>query len=82
MQKLDQEAFAYVMIHELGHFVGPPDGNQNHITDYGYKHNPRSGFGYERLYPWHRTHNADSIAQFAFDAAGAPFDLPKHFRSN
>ena len=76
MQKLDQDAFTYVMIHELAHFVGPNDDNPNRIVDYGYKHRP----GYDRLYPWHRTHNADSIAQFAFDAAGRPFDLPKHFK--
>jgi hypothetical protein len=70
---LSKEAFAYVMIHELAHFVGPkspekPGEADIGIHDFGYFHRGTIG----RLSSDQATHNADSFAQFAFDAIGKP----------
>jgi len=80
MQNLDSDAFAYVLIHETAHYVGPTDETQNSITDYGYAHSKDGK--YQKMLPWQRTHNADSYAQHAFDAAGIPFDLNAHLLVN
>ena len=64
---LNQEEFAYAMIHELGHYV-PPLGLQ--IVDNAYYHkDPQK---YNRLDPEKAYRNADCYSQFAFDAIGKP----------
>ncbi len=77
MQTLTQDAFAYVLIHELAHFVGPTGASGLQVDDYGYRHRA----GYDKLLPWQRVHNADNFAQFSFDAVGKPFNLTEHIRS-
>jgi peptidoglycan hydrolase-like protein with peptidoglycan-binding domain len=79
MHKLDRDAFSYVLIHELAHFVGPVSETSVQIDDYAYRHS--KGSRYDQLLPWQRTHNADSYAQFAFDVIGRPFDLHAHLSS-
>jgi len=74
MQTMKQDAFSYVLIHELAHFVGPNGQTGVQVDDYGYQHKP----GYEGLVPWQRVHNADNFAQFSFDAVGKPFRLKEH----
>ncbi len=63
---LSPAAFAYGMIHELAHFVGPaaPGG----IDDFGYFHKGTIA----KIPPHLATRNADSYAQFAYDAIGKP----------
>jgi hypothetical protein len=64
---LNQESFAYAMIHEMGHYV-PPIGLE--ITDNAYYHkDPQK---YERLDAEKRYRNADCYSQFAFDSIGKP----------
>jgi Putative peptidoglycan binding domain len=64
---LGQESFAYAMIHELAHYVGPTSWG---IDDHAYFHkNPEK---YRRLSADVAYVNADSYAQFAFDAIGKP----------
>ena len=75
MRTLTPDAFAYVMIHELAHFVGPGERTGNGITDWGYHRNPGV---YQGLTPWQRIHNADCYSQYAFDSAGRPFEQGKH----
>ncbi len=72
MRTLKPDAYAYVLIHELAHFVGPikPD-----ITDFAYHFNEAS---YAALRPEQRIRNADCYAQFAFDAIGKPFKHSEH----
>jgi hypothetical protein len=65
---LSHEAFAYVMVHELAHFCAPETGPGVHDFPGGYFH--RSEAGYRRLTADQAIRNADSYAQFAFDAAG------------
>ena len=77
MQTMKQDAFAYVLIHELAHFVGPTGQTGVQVDDYGYRHKP----GYDALVPWQRVHNADNFAQFSFDAVGKPFNLKEHLLS-
>jgi Putative peptidoglycan binding domain len=78
MQTVKPQAFAYVLIHELAHFVGPTDDSpQVSIGDFAYKDSVNSK--YDQLLPWQRLHNADCYSQFAFDAAGTPFQLKDHF---
>lgn len=77
MQTMKQDAFAYVLIHELAHFVGPTGQTGVQVDDYGYRHKP----GYDALVPWQRVHNADNFAQFSFDAIGKPFNLKEHLLS-
>jgi hypothetical protein len=77
MQTLKPSAFAYVLIHELSHFVGPTDDSpQVSIDDFAYKHGAKSR--YDQLLPWQRLHNADCYSQFTFDAIGTPFVLNEH----
>jgi hypothetical protein len=76
MQNLDGDAFAYVLIHEAAHFVGPMRSTHTAILDHGYAHHTDGR--YKKLLPWQRTHNADCYSQFAFAAAGVPFDLNAH----
>ena len=75
MQELNRDAFAYVLIHELAHYVGPTGDSGNDIDDHAYKHKPPK---YDHLLPWQRVHNADCYSQFAFEAVGKPFDLNAH----
>jgi peptidoglycan hydrolase-like protein with peptidoglycan-binding domain len=72
MRTLKSDAYAYVLIHELAHYVGPinPD-----ITDFAYHTNPTN---YAALRPEQRVRNADCYAQFAFDAIGKPFKHSEH----
>ena len=68
---LNGEAFAYAMTHELAHYVGPME---NGIDDNAYFH--KTPDKYRNLTPTAAFHNADSYAQFAFDAVGKPdFDV-------
>lgn len=75
MRTLRRDAFAYVMIHELAHYVGPDNRFGNGIVDYAYHRNPIT---YQWLPPWQRVHNADCYSQFAFDAIGKPFKHSEH----
>jgi hypothetical protein len=66
---LSGDSFVYALIHELAHYVGPDDSN-----DFAYFHIDPQAYG--RLTPAQAFLNADSYAQFAFEAAGKPnFDL-------
>lgn len=75
MRTMMQDAFAYIMIHELAHYVGPDDRSGNGILDYAYHRNPVS---YQWLVPWQRVRNADCYSQYAFDAIGKPFKHSEH----
>lgn len=69
---LSQEAFSYVMIHELAHYV-PPMSLQ--IGDQAYfRKDPQK---YRNLDPEKAYRNADCYAQFAYDAIGKP-DFKTH----
>lgn len=65
---LNDDGFAYSMIHELAHFTSPfgSDG----IHDFAYFH--RDPVKYRSLDPDTAFHNADCYPQFAFDAIGKP----------
>jgi hypothetical protein len=67
---LSHEAFAYIMVHELAHFCAPETGPGIHDFPGGYFH--RSAESYRRLTADHAIQNADSYAQFAYDAVGKP----------
>lgn len=75
LQSVDRESFTCILIHELAHFVGPQVGTGQDINDHAYHH---KGNGLAKLLPWQRLHNADSFAQFAFDAAGRPYHQNQH----
>ena len=75
MRTMMQDAFAYIMIHELAHYVGPDDRFGNGIVDYAYHRNP---VAYQWLVPWQRVRNADCYSQYAFDAIGKPFKHSEH----
>lgn len=75
MRTLKQDAFAYVMIHELAHYVGPEERSGVAIVDYAYHRNPAV---YQSLPPRQRVQNADCYSQFAFDAIGKPFKHSQH----
>lgn len=77
MRLMKRDAFAYIMIHELAHFVGPDDRFGLAILDYAYHRNP---VAYEWLVPWQRIHNADCYSQYAFDAIGKPFRHSDHIQ--
>ncbi|MBL8311621.1 MAG: peptidoglycan-binding protein [Burkholderiales bacterium] len=77
MRLMKRDAFAYIMIHELAHFVGPDDRFGQAILDYAYHRNP---VAYEWLVPWQRIHNADCYSQYAFDAMGEPFRHSDHIQ--
>ncbi|MGA7982385.1 MAG: peptidoglycan-binding protein [Chromatiaceae bacterium] len=62
---LNQDAFAYAMIHELAHYTGPAN---NGIIDQAYFHKDQNK--YRSLSPDRALHNADCYSQFAFDAIG------------
>lgn len=51
---------AFVMIHELAHFVGHPQG----INDFAYNHEADK---MKSLSSWQRRHNADSYVNFAWE---------------
>jgi hypothetical protein len=71
---LTADAFAYAMIHELAHYVGPSIPG---IDDWGYFH--KDATKYKNLSPHLALHNADSYSQFAFDAIGqADFNIELH----
>ena len=65
---LNNDAFAYSMIHELAHFTSPFGAAGNH--DFAYFH--RDPAKYKSLDPDQAFHNADCYSQFAFDAIGKP----------
>jgi peptidoglycan hydrolase-like protein with peptidoglycan-binding domain len=65
---LNNDGFAYVMIHELAHFTSPFGAAGNH--DFAYFH--RDPARYRGLDPEQAFHNADCYSQFAFDAIGRP----------
>jgi hypothetical protein len=62
---LSGDNFVYALVHELAHYVGPDES-----TDLAYFH--RDAAAYRRLSPGQAFVNADSYAQFAFEAAGKP----------
>lgn len=64
---IGQDAFAYSMIHELAHYVGPV---LNNIDDYAYFH--REPEKYKNLNADTAFKNADNYAQFSFDVIGKP----------
>jgi hypothetical protein len=64
---LPEEACREHMLHELAHFVGPPDQHPDHITDHAYMHVNRSGFF--MLSPHKSLRNADCYSIFVFEAA-------------
>jgi hypothetical protein len=64
---LDRDALAYALVHSLAHHVGPATAP---VVDLAYFH--RSPDAYAALGPAGALRNADSYAQFAFDAAGRP----------
>lgn len=66
---LGQEAFAYSMIHELAHYVGPMSESSG-IDDHAYYHREPAKF--EKLNSELRFRNADNYAQYAFDVIGKP----------
>jgi hypothetical protein len=71
---LTPDAFAYAMIHELAHYVGPSAPG---IDDKAYFH--KDSQKYKSLSPDLAFHNADSYAQFAFEAIGkADFNVDRH----
>lgn len=63
---LSDDAFTYVMIHELAHFSGPVKAIDDHAYFY------KSPDAYRRLTPQLAFGNADSYAQFAYEAIGKP----------
>lgn len=65
---LNNDAFAYSMIHELAHFTSPFSAAGNH--DFAYFH--RDPAKYKSLDTDQAFHNADCYSQFAFDAIGKP----------
>jgi hypothetical protein len=69
MRLLQGEMFAYVMVHELAHYVGPPT-RPDAIVDHGYYRAGAAAFA--RLGAEQQLRNADSYAQFAFAAIGKP----------
>ena len=64
---LSQTGFAYAMVHELAHFVGP---TENGIDDQAYFH--KEAFKYKNLTPDLAFLNADCYSQFAFEAIHKP----------
>jgi hypothetical protein len=64
---LGQDALAYALVHALAHHVGPATAP---VVDLAYFH--QSPDAYDALGPAGALRNADSYAQFAFDAAGRP----------
>ncbi len=77
--RLDAVGFTYSFIHELAHFVGPPEFSLNLIDDFGYHHRPTATKpGYYKMTPWQSTHNADSFAQYAFDVSLGKFSMFAH----
>ena len=77
MQTMKQDAFAYVLIHELAHFVGPTGRLACRSTTMVIAISPAM----TRWYPRQRVRNADNFAQFSFDAVGKPFNLKEHLLS-
>ncbi len=76
MHTLKPDAFAYALVHELAHFVGPADASPvGPINDHAYQH---IGNKYNTLLPWQRVHNADCYSQFSFEVLGRPFRLNEH----
>lgn len=75
---LTSDGFAHVMIHELAHYIGPTGAQPTSqepvsrgITDHAYFHKG-GGTAYARLSADQAFRNADSYAQFAFEAIGKP----------
>ncbi len=64
---LGHDALAYALVHALAHHVGPATAP---VVDLAYFH--QSPDAYDALGPAGALRNADSYAQFAFDAAGRP----------
>jgi hypothetical protein len=70
---LAPDGFTYMMIHELAHFVGPESPNRPGDPDIGiYDFGAFHKGTIDRLSPDITLRNADSYAQFAFDAIGKP----------
>ena len=69
---LGEEAFAYSIIHELAHYVGPmvESYNTGGIDDHAYYH--RNPAKFESLNSELRFRNADNYSQYAFDVIGKP----------
>ena len=71
---LTPDAFAYAMIHELAHYVGPSAPG---IDDWAYFH--KNATKYKNLSADLAFRNADSYAQLAFDAIGqGDFNIERH----
>jgi Putative peptidoglycan binding domain len=76
MHNLKPDAFAYCLLHELAHFVGPNyESPAGIIDDHAYRH---IGNKYDMILPWQRVHNADCYSQFAFEAVGKTFRMNEH----
>lgn len=61
----DHDTIVYVMVHELGHFVGALGGTMDAIDDHAYAHKT----GYENLPPQKAVRNADSYSQYAWEVS-------------
>jgi hypothetical protein len=72
---LGPDPLAYALVHALAHHVGPTSAP---IVDVAYAHVAPDA--YAALGPAGALRNADSYAQFAFDAAGRPGFDPRHDR--
>lgn len=64
---MSRDGFVYATIHELAHYVGPP--HPNDIGDHAYFDKPKPR-RYRSLSAAQALRNADSYAQFAFEAVG------------
>ena len=67
-------AFVYVILHEMSHYVGGRSGEIDFIDDRAYYH--RQLAKYERLSPYEAMTNADSFAQFVWQANTHTHFLP------
>ena len=57
----------FAVIHEMAHFCGPDRNNPNAVLDYGYGALGTPAMA--GLLPWQRTHNAEHIAHYIWNAA-------------
>jgi hypothetical protein len=72
---LGRDPLAYALVHALAHHVAPPTAP---VVDLAYGH--ATPEAYAALGPAGALRNADSYAQFAFDAAGRPGYDPRRDR--
>jgi hypothetical protein len=64
MNPTDTEVMTLVLVHELGHFVGPVHSSPDRIDDYSYREKPN----FFKLSPFLAFRTADCIAFFAGEA--------------